>query len=109
MMRAFTVLRKTAPTAPENRGHLLWLLDTPAYRRALPDVPGRVALARAIRDREDDYVSAIGRWLRHGQDLRLLTLAVRAGADVEEINDHLDHRRRLEPDHLRRHRRRHDR
>jgi hypothetical protein len=103
MMRALTALRKTAPTTAENRGHLLWLLDTPAYRRALPDVPGRVELARAIRDREDAYVSAVGRWLRRGQDLHLLTLAVRAGVDAEEINDHLDHRRRLEPDRLRRH------
>lgn len=101
LMRPLTVLRNNrAPTAPENRGHLLWLLDTPAYRRALPDVPARVALAHAIRDREDAYVSAIGRWLRRGQDLHLLTLAVRAGAGAEEINDHLDHRRRLKPDHL---------
>lgn len=104
LARVLTVLRSRDPHAvePEDRGHLLWLLDTPAYRRALPDVPARVAVARAIHDREDAYVSLIGRWLRRGQDLHLLTLAVRAGADAEEIEGHLDHRLRLRAPDLRR-------
>jgi hypothetical protein len=104
LLRAVTVLRnhRAHPITPENRGHLLWVLDTPAYRRALPDVPGRIALARAIRDREEAYVSAVGRWLRRGQDLHLLALAVRAGVDAEEIHDHLDHVSRLRRARLRR-------
>jgi hypothetical protein len=104
LARAVTVVlhRESRTVEPEDRGHLLWLLDTPAYRRALPDVPARVAVARAIHDREDAYVSLIGRWLRRGQDLHLLTLAVRAGADAEEIEGHLDHRLRLRAPDLRR-------
>lgn len=103
LARVLTVLRSRDPHSvePEDRGHLLWLLDTPAYRRALPDVPGRVAVARAVRDREDSYVAAIGRWLRRGQELPLLTLAVRAGAGVDEIEGHLDRRHRLRAPELR--------
>ena len=101
--RAVTVIRNRNPNTlePEDRGYLLWLLDTPAYRRALPDVQGRVAVARAVRDREGSYVAAIGRWLRRGQELPLLTLAVRAGAGVEEIEGHLEHRHRLRARELR--------
>jgi hypothetical protein len=103
LLRALTVLRddRAHTVRPEDRGHLLWVLDTPAYRRALPDVPGRIAVARAIRDREEDYVSAVGRWLRRGQDLHLLALAVRAGVDAAEIHDHLDHVSRLQRARLR--------
>ena len=103
LARAIRILGPRRDRAdPEDRGHLLWLLDTPAYRRALPDVPGRVAVARAVRDREDSYVAAIGRWLRRGQELPLLTLAVRAGAGADELEGHLAHRRRLRASELRR-------
>ena len=104
LARAVSVLgpRHHRTADPEDRGHLLWLLDTPAYRRALPDVPGRVAVARAVRDREDPYVVAIGRWLRRGQELPLLTLAVRAGAGTDELEGHLEHRHRLRASELRR-------
>lgn len=87
-------LTRRAPH-PVERDDLLWLVATPDYERAIPDDQDRVALALAIRDGDDDHVTAIGNWIHTGHDLSLLTLAVRAGVSARDLDDHLHYRRRL--------------
>lgn len=92
--------RRIAAAQP-TRGDMLHMLDWATWRTAIPDVPTRVVLAKAIRDSPVDRLNVIIAWMLEGKEFDLLSLALQANVSTDELRAHLNGTHPLHRDSIR--------